>query len=87
MISRTECLFGEVSFGEKGSFPNGVSFLRQLVRVLGHFPERNAFLGRFRSRKRVVSRTEYYSFGNWFGFWGDFPNGMPFWGEFVLEKG
>ena len=58
-----------------------------MVRVLGHFLERNAFWGRFRSGKRVVSRTEYYSFGNWFGFRGDFPNGMPFGGGFVRERG
>jgi len=87
VIFRTECLFGEVSFGKRGSFPDKVSFLRLLVRVSGHFPRRNAFLRRFRSGKGVVSRTKYHFFGNWFGFRGDFRNGMPFWGGFVRGKG
>jgi len=47
VISGTECLFGEVSFGERGGFPNRMPFGESLFGKEGDFPNGMSFWGGF----------------------------------------
>jgi len=87
VVSRTDYLFGGSWFGNWGGFPNGVSFLRQFVWVLGWFPERSISLGAVGSGIGVVSRTDYLFCGKRFGFRGVFPNGVSLLRQTVRELG
>jgi len=87
VVFRTKCLFGGSTFGKRGGFPDGVSFLGEYVREKGWFSGRSASFGSNRSGKGVVFRTKCLFGGSTFGKMGDFPDEVSFWEEYVRENG
>jgi len=62
-----------------------MSIQRQLVRILGWFPEQSISFSEFRSGIEGFSRTECPFKGSWFGFGGGFPNGVSPLQSFVRD--